>query len=197
MSFQVTRKHAFAAAIVLAASLSGCAVKLESPIAGYTCCNLRPSYDWVSSNNVLGGPILAAGEAASFSSIKRGYYVYGTVGAQDIALRDDAARGQEDTLRWVRKIVVAENPQKLLASWPPEVQLAVRSGKVVRGMTREQVLMSLSYPSPNDTKDLNGPTWSYWTAVDDATVDITFGADGKVSDVSGNPSAVRSIEALL
>ncbi|MDR6891026.1 ABC-type uncharacterized transport system auxiliary subunit, partial [Variovorax sp. 3319] len=42
-------------ALVLAAStlLAGCATKLTQPITGYTCCNLRPDYGWVSSTNML------------------------------------------------------------------------------------------------------------------------------------------------
>ncbi|KQU83512.1 hypothetical protein ASC78_12735 [Variovorax sp. Root318D1] len=81
-----------------------------------------------------------------------------------------------------------------LGSWSPEVQKAVYAAKVVPGMTRPQVLMALSYPSRNDTKDLNASSWRYWTTQEDEPVDILFGADGAVSGFSGKPSAVRTVE---
>lgn len=174
--------------------LSGCATRLEQPISGYTCCNLRPSYGWVSSNNVLGGPILPAGESAKFDSAKRDLYFYGTVGGEYMALRDDAARSNEGTQRWLRQIVVPSDPKLELSTWSPEVQKAVYSAKVMVGMTRRQVLMALSYPSRDDTKDLEASAWRYWTAQEDETVNVHFGADGTVSGFSGKPSAVRTVE---
>ena len=185
-----------AAAIAVAASvfLSGCATKLAQPITGYTCCNLRPDYGWVSSTNMLGGPIVPAGEPASLDTMKRDTYFYGTIGGDYISLRDDAARSKEDALRWARQIVVPTDPRVALATWSPEVQKAVYAAKVVVGMTRPQVLMSLSYPSRNDTKDLNANTWRYWTVQEDEPVDVRFGADGTVSGFFGKPSAVRTVE---
>ena len=73
--------------------------------------------------------------------------------------------------------MVPTDPSVALAGWNPEVQKAVYSAKVMVGMTRPQVLMSLSYPSRNDTKDLNANTWRYWTVQEDEPVDVFFGAD--------------------
>lgn len=174
--------------------LAGCATKLAQPITGYTCCNLRPDYGWVSSANMLGGAIVPAGEPVVIDTMKRDRYAYGTIGGDYVSLRDDTARSKEDMLRWTNQIVVPTDPKLTLATWSPEVQKAVYSAKVVVGMTRPQVLMSLSYPSRNDTKDLIGNTWRYWTTQEDEPVDILFGADGTVSGFSGKPSAVRTVE---
>ena len=187
--------HAAAAiAVVASVFLSGCATKLVQPITGYTCCNLRPDYGWVSSTNMLGGPIVPAGEPATLDTMKRDTYFYGTIGGDYISMRDDTARSKEDALRWVRQIVVPTDPRVALAGWNPEVQKAVYAAKVVIGMTRSQVLMSLSYPSRNDTKDLSTNAWRYWTVQEDEPVDVLFGADGTVSGFSGKPSAVRTVE---
>ena len=185
---------AIAIAVVASVFLSGCATKLAQPIAGYTCCNLRPDYGWVSSTNMLGGPIVPAGEPATLDTMKRDTYFYGTIGGDYISMRDDAARSKEDALRWARQIVVPTDPRVALATWSPEVQKAVYAAKVVVGMTRPQVLMSLSYPSRNDTKDLNANAWRYWTTQEDEPVDVLFGADGTVSGFSGKPSAIRTVE---
>jgi len=176
------------------ATLVGCAIKLAPPITGYTCCNLRPDYGWVSSINMLGGPIVPAGEPVVLDTMKRSQYFFGTIGGDYISMRDDAARSKEDALRWARQIVVPTDPRVALANWSPEVQKAVYSAKVTVGMTRPQVLMSLSYPSRNDTKDLNASTWRYWTVQEDEPVDVLFGTDGTVSGFSGKPSAVRTVE---
>ncbi|WP_157609155.1 hypothetical protein [Variovorax sp. Root411] len=181
-------------AVIASVFLSGCATKLAQPITGYTCCNLRPDYGWVSSANMLGGPIVPVGEPVVLDTVKRDRYAYGTIGGDYVSLRDDTARSREDMLRWTRQIVVPTDPKLTLATWSPEVQKAVYAAKVVVGMTRPQVLMSLSYPSRNDTKDLNASTWRYWTTQEDEPVDILFGADGTVTGFSGKPSAVRTVE---
>jgi hypothetical protein len=188
--------HRIFSATVLAAGflLTGCASKIAPPITGYTCCNLRPDYGWVSSTNMLGGAIVPAGEPVVIDTMKRDRYAYGTIGGDYFSLRDDTARSREDMLRWTSEIVVPIDPKLTLATWSSDVQKAVYSAKVVVGMTRPQVLMSLSYPSRNDTKDLNGNTWRYWTTQEDEPVDIFFGADGTVSGFSGKPSAVRTVE---
>jgi len=185
---------AAAIAVVACVFLSGCATKLAQPITGYTCCNLRPDYGWVSSTNMLGGPIVPAGEPVVLDTMKRDSYFFGTVGGDYVSLRDDAARSKDDALRWARQIVVPTDPRVALSGWSPEVQKAVYAAKVVPGMTRPQVLMALSYPSRNDTKDLNASSWRYWTTQEDEPVDILFGADGAVSGFSGKPSAVRTVE---
>ncbi|BEP57155.1 MULTISPECIES: hypothetical protein [unclassified Variovorax] len=181
-------------AVTACVILTGCATKLAQPITGYTCCNLRPDYGWVSSTNMLGGAIVPAGEPVVIDTLKRDRYAYGTIGGDYVSLRDDTARSREDMLRWTNQIVVPTDPKLTLATWSPDVQKAVYSAKVVVGMTRPQVLMSLSYPSRNDTKDLNGNTWRYWTTQEDEPVDILFGVDGSVSGFSGKPSAVRTVE---
>jgi len=184
-------------ALAGAALLSGCvAVPLVQPVSGYTCCNLR-SYDgWISSNNVQGGDLVAAGEPARFEQIKKNYYLYGTIGGTELALRDDNARSKEDTLRWANRIIVAEDPRPKLAAWPSDVQKAIRYGRIFTGMTREQVLMSLGYPSPADTPDLNADSWLYWTSIGDFPVDLHFGKDQRLVSIVGRPSAVRMIEAV-
>jgi hypothetical protein len=183
-------------AITLAAGLllSACATHLPQPITGYTCCNLHPDAGWISSANMLGGAIVPAGQPVVIDTMKRDRYLYGTMGSDYITLRDDTARSKDDVLRWTRQIVVPTDPRVALARWSPEVQKAVYSGKVLVGMTRAQVLMSLSYPSLNDTKDLGASTWRYWTIQEDEPVDVRFGADGLVSGFAGKPSAVRAVE---
>lgn len=191
------RKINFIFVLGAAALLSACAATpIQPTISGYTCCNLRPYKDWISSTNVQGGTVIPAGEPAKFDSIKGNYYVYGTIGGRDAGLINESSKGKnskEDTLRWARRIVVAENPRTQLASWPSDVQTAVRYGKVFVGMTKEQVLMSLGYPSVTDTPDIKAATWRYWTTQDDAPVDLLFGEDNKLASVKGKAAGIQTI----
>lgn len=182
-------------ALSAAAMLAGCAAtRLEQPIAGFSCCNLRANAGWISSNNVQGGDLIPLGVPVELTSIKRQYYVYGTVNGRELGLRDDSAKVEQDTLRWVRRVVVAEDPRPQLAAWPSDVRAAIGAARVFAGMTRTQVAMALGYPSPNDTRDLAGPTWRYWTPAEDLPVDLRFGEDGRLTALVGKESAVRTLE---
>ena len=179
---------------VALALLSACAMPLQPPVVGYTCCNLRPVDGWISSNNVQGGSMIPAGQRIRLDSIKRSYYVYGTIGGRDFALRDDAARSDADTMAWVRRVVIAQDPNVQATTWSPEVRAAVRYGRVLVGMTRSQVAMSLGYPSLNDTPDLMAAKWRYWTAAEDLPVDLVFDRDQRLVRLEGKPSAIAIVE---
>jgi hypothetical protein len=53
--------------------------------------------------------------------------------------------------------------------------------------------MSLGYPDPESTPQLEAPQWRYWTAADDSQVLLQFGDDGLLQDVQGTASAVRTV----
>jgi hypothetical protein len=188
------RFGALVSAFCALAALSSCVVtRLEPPIAGYTCCNLRSTHGWISSNNVQGGVLVPPGEPVRLDQIRKQYYAYGTVGSVEVAFRDDGASSQKDTLQWLRQVVVADDPRGRLAGWSSPVRRAVGSARVMVGMTRDQVLMSLGHPARADTPELGADTWRYWTALEDLPVDLRFGPDGTLLAVSGKESAVRTL----
>lgn len=178
----------------LAALLTACATPLTPPITGYTCCNLRDYGGWISSNNVQGGTLVPAGTPISLTSIKRDYYVYGSLGDRGIGLRDDQAKRPAQTLAWLRDVVVSQSPRDQIAAMPAEIRAAIDTGRIQPGMTRQQVLLSLGYPARADTPDLASPVWRYWTALTDETVDVRFDAAGQVVDIAGKPTAVRVVQ---
>jgi len=185
---QLRRSLAIAAPIA-----SGCATSLPEPVTGYTCCNLRSSDGWVYSSNVQGGALIPAGEPIELTVIKRQYYVYGIAGGEDISLSNDSAKSQADTMRWLDRIVVKDDPRPRIATWPDAVRLAVAAGRVTLDMTREQVLVALGYPSPVDTPDIRERTWRYWTAAEDEPVDLRFDMDDRLVEIKGAPGAMRAI----
>lgn len=187
-------KRYYLAGSTLLALLAGCTTPLTPQITGYTCCNLRPSYDVVSSYNVQGGAILPAGEPVKLTTIKKRYHVYGTIGDTDIELRDDMSGSEAETLAWVRQVVVAENPRAQLATWPADIQAAVQSAKVKPGMSKAQVLMSLGYPSKKETPKLDAQVWHYWTLQDDDnTIQLHFDDKGLLTHLTGVPAGVQAV----
>ncbi len=183
----------WAAAVLLPALLAGCATPLQAPISGYTCCNLRDYKGWISSDNVLGGALVPAGEPVRITTIKRHYYAYGVVGGQELGLRDDQAKRPADTTAWLQQVVVDQDPRERLATWPRDVRLAVQAGKVLPGMTREQVLMALGHPPRSLTPEPADSVWRYLTLPDDQAVDLLFDMDGRLSAVTGPASAQQRV----
>jgi hypothetical protein len=185
------------ATISVATLTAGCAVPLEQSFSGYSCCNLRANAGWISSNNVQGGDLIPLGEPIKLTSVKRSYYVYGTIGTIELGFRDDSANSQADAMRWVRRIVVENDPRVRLSAWSPEFRSAINAARVMPGMNREQVTMALGYPSSNDTPDLAAAVWRYWTPAENLPVDLRFDADGKLVELTGTLSAVRTLELRL
>lgn len=190
----MTRTLAASASTALAAMLAGCATPLTPQITGYTCCNLRPSYDVVSSYNVQGGAILPAGEPVKLTTIKKRYHVYGTVGDTELELRDDMSSSEAETLAWVKQVVVPQSPRAQLTAWPADIQAAVQSAKVKPGMSKAQVLMSLGYPSKKETPQLDASVWHYWTLQDDDhTIQLHFDDNGLLTKLTGILAGVRAV----
>lgn len=173
--------------------LAGCAMKLEQPIQGYACCNLHSGTGWISSENPLEpGRFVQAGAPASITSIKRNYYAYGVLDGQSLGLRDNASHGEEDTIAWLHRIVVAEDPKPRIATWPKDVRDAVRAGQVVTGMTRDQAIVALGYPAQSRTHDIRLPVWHYLMPGLHAVVDLVWEGDRLVR-VEGIPPAVDAV----
>jgi hypothetical protein len=135
---------------------------MKAPVfEGYACCNLRYSGDWISDLALLQGPHLAVGAPVKVKSYGR-YRVYVDIDGKPMRLGLDYGRREETLAQHARKIVIGQDPRPRIASFPPAVQSAIARGKVLIGMTKEQVVMSLGYPPPNETKSLDAPQWKYW-----------------------------------
>jgi hypothetical protein len=79
-------------------------------------------------------------------------------------LGHDCGREQETLDQWVRKIVVDVEPTTKISGYAPDVQAAIRQGRVMAGMTREQTLIAVGYLLTCET-----PLW---------------GSDGPIREIS-------------
>lgn len=153
---------------------------------GYTCCNLFLNVDYISDGNFsqytlipAGSPIVLTGWGTNRVKV--------SIDGQPIRLGHDYGRQYETLQKFVEKIIVKENPQTRLAQYPADVQSAIRQGKVMPGMTREQVLMAVGYPLPSETSSLYNPTWRHYYSMT-GNYDVTFNTEGRVARIDVRPA---------
>jgi hypothetical protein len=64
-----------------------------------------------------------------------------------------------------------------------KIREAIEQGDIIKGMTRDQVLLSRGYPPRNRTPSLELDRWRYWDHRFSTRL-IHFGDDGKVTEIT-------------
>jgi hypothetical protein len=164
------------------------AKKLETYMRnGFACCNLHYEGDSISDSSLSQQPFIALGTPIKVKTID-GYHADVEVDGKPMRLGLDFGRTQETTEQWVNKLVVLENPKLKMTRFAPTTRKAIEAGKLLRGMSKEQVIMAIGYPQANENPDLNAPSWRYWWS--------SFGpyyvhwAKGSVSKIDGHSETV-------
>ncbi|WP_428826213.1 hypothetical protein ACLIKD_18760 [Azonexus sp. IMCC34842] len=163
-------------AVTLLASLAACggsgskpedskpvaSAKSESVVrSGYACCNLHYEGDWISDSNLAQLAFIPVGTPINVKKID-GYRAYIEVNGKAMRLGHDYGRAEESTEQWVNKVVVLEDPKLKLAKFAPAVRNAIAKGQLMKGMSKEQVIMAVGHPQTNENPKLDGPYWRYW-----------------------------------
>jgi len=156
------------------------------PRKGFACCNLHYSKDWINDGNYAELPMIPAGTPIEVLSYGR-QRAYIKIDGKPMRLGHDYGRDQESLEAWVNKVVVADDPRPRIATWPKAVQDAIYEGKVVTGMTREQVIASVGYPLTNENVTLDQPTWRMWRSGGDE-YQLHFKQDGHLGQITGEDS---------
>jgi hypothetical protein len=148
--------------LCLAAAIVGRAAYPADSVDGYLCCNAFSDGQEISDLNASGAdrhrvPIGSPVHVASVGKHKLKVDIENK--KQQIV--NDYSREismQEFLKRWV----VTGDPSARIKTFPKNVQLAIADGRLIRGMTREQTLMSLGYPTADDVANLSSKSWLYW-----------------------------------
>jgi hypothetical protein len=161
----------------LLALLGGCQPVRKTPVdtassnlllqPAYLCCNLRfnQDNDATDANYEIpaGGRMLPAGTRVRVSQIGSTFVRFRTSeDSNPYYLELRFGRNRLSPRQYFDWIFVAEDPTTKLSGWPDGVQQAVRDGKVVEGMTREQVLMARGYPPLHRTVALESALWTFY-----------------------------------
>ena len=152
-------------ALVLAAALSlgaGFSAQAQSNFNGWLCCNMRTDGGWISDINYeaegeriipLGTPLKVTGYGFHRAHV--------LIDGKKHSIGNDYSRALPLNV-FIQRYVIPTNPQEKLAQFPPHIQTAIRNSKITKGMTREQVIMSVGYPVSSENPSLDAKIWRFW-----------------------------------
>jgi hypothetical protein len=158
MPFSSTR--AALPAFVLAVTFTTPAFAADEMWEGFLCCNYRYEGDWMSDSNYLPYPIMPIGTPTKITDYGR-YRVFTEMGGRKIRIGNDYSRNLTN-VDFAKRMVVKEDPRLRIAKFPPRIQQAIAAARIVPGMTKEQVVMSIGYPITSENPSYDAPVWRYW-----------------------------------
>jgi outer membrane protein assembly factor BamE (lipoprotein component of BamABCDE complex) len=168
----------------------------------FTCCNLHYENEEVSDANYWVGKLLPAGTPVRIDKVTDDGVMF-SAGDLKLKLTHEYGTEEESLDQYLAMVLVAIDPKPRIAAYPKAVRRAIERAKVERGMTREQVLVSLGYPGANRTASLRGKEWTYWYNPEVqpwfnrwATYKVVFDDAGRVADVVGRPAPTAEVPIL-
>ncbi len=161
------------------------------PRQGFTCCNLHYDGDTIVDSNYTELPVLPAGTPVTVMGYSK-HRATIDVDGKSMKLDHDEGRADESLDHWVNKVIVKEDPRPKIAGYPPQVQAAIKAGKVVLGMTREQALLAVGYPITRTTKTLDAPVWKLWNSRR-GEYQLNFGPEGTIVTITGDGEVTSQV----
>lgn len=154
---------------------------------GFLCCNLRADGSgWISDANYqeAGKKVVPVGTPVKLTGYGRQRIAL-DAGGQKLWIGNDYSR--ELALEpFAERYVVKSDPKTKLSSFPAKTQEAIKGMRVSKGMTKEQVLMSVGYPITSENPTLDAPIWRYWLN-SFAPFTIMWDGQGRVKDIETDP----------
>ena len=171
------------AALLAAAPLATLAQPLPEPAAGFLCCNMRTDGSWISDINYAenGKRVIPAGTPIKVTGYGRSRVYLETPDGKQ-SLGNDYSRDLS-LPEFAKRYVAAADPKLKLATASPKIRKAVETGRLMPGMTREQVLMAVGYPVSSENPHLDAKVWRFWLS-SFAEFQVVFGADDKVKEIT-------------
>jgi hypothetical protein len=173
----------------LTASMSGFA---EDKPVGYLCCNMRTDGSWISDINYdeHSKTVIPAGTPIKVTGYGR-YRVKVDVNGRSQAIGNDYSRDLALDV-FAKRYVVADNVAAKIAAFPRKVQDAIGTARIIMGMTREQVMMSVGYPVSSENHNFDDKTWRFWLT-SFGEFHVNFDDSGHVVDVTGDADTVSKV----
>ena len=168
------------------------AVLAEDKPAGYLCCNMRSDGSWISDINYdeNGKWIIPVGTPLKVTGYGH-YRVKVDINGNSQAIGNDYSRDLALDV-FAKRYVVADNPAAKIAGFPKKIQDAIASARIVVGMTREQVMMSVGVPVSSENHNLDDKTWRFWIS-SFAEFHVIFDDSGHVIEVTGDGDAKSKV----
>jgi hypothetical protein len=154
----------------------------------YTCCNIHYQGDMVTDANYAQGSIIPLGTQIDVKKIGEDSVTF-VAGGTKLTVQQLYGKGKEPAKQYFEKVFVNGDRSSMLAKLPPHVQLAIREGRVERGMTRSEVVLSLGFPPIDDNPSPTAPEWTYWYSKGN-NYKVKF-IDKYVDEVVGSPAPTK------
>ncbi|WP_076998349.1 hypothetical protein [Variovorax sp. KK3] len=180
------RLTALAAAAMLGALALPAAAQDRPTYNGFLCCNLRTDGSWISDSNYAesGKRVIPVGTPAQVTGYGRSR-VNVLIDGKKQDIGNDYSRDL-DLGAFAKRYVVTEDPNARMASFPPKIREAIKTARVTRGMTREQVAMAVGYPISSENPNLDAPVWRMWLG-SFSEFQVLFDGQGRVRAVETDP----------
>jgi hypothetical protein len=171
------------------ASMAGVA---EDKPAGYLCCNMRTDGSWISDINYdeNGKRIIPVGTPLKVTGYGH-YRVKVDINGKSQAIGNDYSRDLPLDV-FAKRYVLADDPAARIAGFPKRIQDAIATARIVIGMTREQVMMSIGVPVSSENHNLDDKTWRFWLG-SFAEFHVIFDDSGHVAEVTGDGEAKSKV----
>lgn len=130
--------------------------------SGYLCCNMRTDGSWISDINYEenGKTLIPAGTPVKVLGYGH-YRVKLEIAGKKQAIGNDYSRDLPLDV-FAKRYVLDYNPADKLLQYPEQIRAAITSARLVKGMTREQVLMAVGYPVSSENAHLDSKVWRFW-----------------------------------
>jgi hypothetical protein len=173
------------ALIFVALAAGSAAAYAEDKQVGFLCCNMRTDGSWISDINYdeNGKQIIPVGTPVKVTGYGRNR-VKIEVNGKNQAIGNDYSRDLSLEV-FAKRYVVADDPKVKIAGYPKKIQDAIGTSRIMIGMTREQVLMSVGYPVSSENHNLDEKTWRFWRS-SFAEFHVNFDDSGKVIGVEAD-----------
>jgi hypothetical protein len=148
-----------ASAIVLCTSTPAFGADL---LSGFLCCNMHSDGEEISDISIGGTEqhVIAVGSPIRATSYGK-HSVKVVVENKNQTLLNDYSRDLPIE-KFASRYIVQDDPAAKIKSFPQNIQYAIAAGHLVKGMTREQVLMSVGYPASSEVPNLGANEWLFW-----------------------------------
>jgi hypothetical protein len=157
----------------------------EDKPVGFLCCNMRSNGSWISDINYdeNGKHLIPVGTPIKVTGYGR-YRVKIDIDGKSQAIGNDYSRDLALDV-FAKRYVVADDPRAKIAGFPKKTQDAIASARLIVGMTREQVIMSVGYPVSSENHNIDDKTWRFWLT-SFGEFHVRFDDNNRVTEVSGD-----------
>ena len=162
------------------------AASAQPTFEGYLCCNMRSDGKWISDINYIEGGkrVVPLGTPAKVTGYGR-YRVLVDLNGSHQAIGNDYSRDM-DLGTFAARYIVTQDPKQKLAGYSAAHREAITSGRIMRGMTREQVIMAVGYPVSSENPMLEANIWRLWRDSFNE-FQVHFDDQGRVKEISTDP----------